>query len=216
MLIFVGLGNPGGKYAANRHNIGFMAMDTIVRRHNFSAPKSRFNAEVSEGNLGGTKILILKPQTFMNRSGQAVGEAMRYFKSTPDEVIVFYDEADLAEGKVKIKKGGGAAGHNGIKDIKNHIGADFTRVRLGVGHPRDNQASDNHPDGKLHSHVLSDFSKVDQKWLEPLLDTLADEADSLVEDRALSDGVRFMTNVARKLKPNKHEINNSDKESGQK
>ncbi|MCK5041340.1 MAG: aminoacyl-tRNA hydrolase [Sphingomonadales bacterium] len=211
MLIFVGLGNPGGKYAANRHNIGFMAMDTIVRRHNFSAPKSRFNAEVSEGNLGGTKILILKPQTFMNRSGQAVGEAMRYFKSTPDDVIVFYDEADLAEGKVKIKKGGGAAGHNGIKDIKNHIGADFTRVRLGVGHPRDR-----HPDEKLHSHVLSDFSKMDQKWLEPLLDTLADEADSLVEDRALSDGVKFMTNVARKLKPNKHELNNSDKESGQK
>ena len=211
MLIFVGLGNPGSKYAANRHNIGFMAMDTIVRRHNFSAPKSRFNAEVSEGNLGGTKILILKPQTFMNRSGQAVGEAMRYFKSTPDDVIVFYDEADLAEGKVKIKKGGGAAGHNGIKDIKNHIGADFTRVRLGVGHPRDI-----HPNEKLHSHVLSDFTKVDQKWLEPLLDTLADEADSLVEDRALSDGVKFMTNVARKLKPNKHEINNSDKESGQK
>lgn len=200
MLILVGLGNPGSKYAANRHNIGFMAMDTIVRRHNFSASKSRFKAQTHEGRLNGEKVLVIKPQTFMNRSGQAVGEAMRFYKASPSDVIVFYDEADLAAGKLKIKKGGGAAGHNGIKDITSHIGADYTRVRLGVGHPRDS-----HPDEKLHSHVLSDFSQLDKKWLEPMLDAMADQAESLVENNSISDGVKFMTNVARVLKPNKHE-----------
>jgi PTH1 family peptidyl-tRNA hydrolase len=212
MLILVGLGNPGSKYAANRHNIGFMAMDTIVHRHNFSPPSNRFKSEVSEGRLGGEKVLILKPQTFMNRSGQAVGEAMRYYKATPADVLVFYDEADLAQGKLKIKNGGGAAGHNGIKDITNHIGADYTRVRLGVGHPRDSETRE-----QLHQHVLSDFSKLDQKWLTPLLDAMADEADSLVEDGKLADGVKFMTNVACLLKPNKHETKNKENnsESGQ-
>lgn len=200
MLIFVGLGNPGAKYSANRHNIGFMAMDTIVRRHNFSSPKSRFNSFAYEGLINGTKILILQPQTFMNRSGQAVGEAMRYFKASPSEVIVFHDEADLMAGKIKVKKGGGAAGHNGIKDIAGHIGADFTRVRLGVGHPGE----------ALHSHVLSDFSKADQAWLQPMLDAIADNAQNLIEGDGLSDGVRFMTNVASQLKPNEHKKLNED------
>ena len=206
MLIFVGLGNPGAQYIANRHNIGFMAMDALVRRHNFSSYKSSFNSEASEGKIAGTKILILKPQTFMNRSGQAVGEAMRYYKLSPDEVIVFHDEADLGAGKIKIKKGGGAAGHNGLKDITSHIGADFSRVRLGVGHS-------NNSGEALHSHVLSDFSKADQTWLEPLLDAMADKADSLIEDGALSDGVKFMTNVANILKPNDH-TTSKNKENG--
>lgn len=194
MLIFVGLGNPGSQYAANRHNIGFMAVDSIIHRHNFSTNKNRFSSECAEGLLAGVKILILKPQTYMNKSGQAVGEAMRFYKLAPKDVIVFHDEVDLAASKVKVKFSGGSAGHNGIKDITAHIGADYTRVRLGVGHPG----------AALHNHVLSDFSKADQMWLTPLLDAIGDKAATLIESGEISDGVKFMTNLAQILKPNKH------------
>lgn len=173
MFLLVGLGNPGTKYAGNRHNIGFMAVDEIVRRHGFSSWRKRFHGEVSEGTLGGQKCLVLKPLTFMNESGQAVGEAIRFLNLEPHQVIVIYDEIDLLAGKVRVKLGGGAAGHNGIRSISAHIGPHYTRVRLGVGHPGDKNL--------VHPHVLSDFSKADKEWLLPLLDAVADYAPLLVE-----------------------------------
>ena len=173
MFLLVGLGNPGTKYAGNRHNIGFMAVDEIVRRHGFSTWRKRFHGEVSEGTLGLEKTLILKPLTYMNESGQSVGDAIRYLDIEPDRVIVIYDEIDLMAGKVRVKLGGGAAGHNGIRSIIAHIGPHYTRVRLGVGHPGDKNL--------VHPHVLSDFAKADKAWLSPLLDAVAEYAPHLVE-----------------------------------
>ena len=173
MFLLVGLGNPGTKYAGNRHNIGFMAVDEIVRRHGFSSWRKRFHGEVSEGALGGEKCVVLKPLTFMNESGQAVGEALRFLNLESDKVIVIYDEIDLLAGKVRVKLGGGAAGHNGIRSISAHISPHYTRVRLGVGHPGDKNL--------VHPHVLSDFAKADKVWLTPLLDAVADYAPLLVE-----------------------------------
>ena len=135
MLLVVGLGNPGGKYADNRHNIGFMAADEIVRRHSFSPWRSRFQADVSEGVLDGEKVLVMKPMTFMNESGRSVGEAVRFYKIDLADVIVLHDELDLVPGKMRVKLGGGHAGHNGLRSIHAHIGADFKRLRLGIGHP---------------------------------------------------------------------------------
>ncbi|MCJ9429708.1 aminoacyl-tRNA hydrolase [Kordiimonas marina] len=189
MLLFVGLGNPGGSYEKNRHNVGFMAVDEIVRRHNFLPWRKRFQGLVSEGTLGGQKILLLKPQTFMNLSGQAVGEAMRFFKLNPSDVFVLYDELDLAFGKVKVKTGGGAAGHNGIRSITQHIGADFHRVRIGIDHPGDK--------ARVHGHVLGDFAKAEQQLLETILDAVAQEAGYL----AAGDTPRFMSEVARTINP---------------
>ena len=189
MFLLVGLGNPGAKYAGNRHNIGFMAVDEIVRRHGFSSWRKRFHGEVSEGTLGTEKTLVLKPLTFMNESGQAVGEAIRFFNLEPDRVIVIYDEIDLLAGKVRVKLGGGAAGHNGIRSISAHIGPHYTRVRLGVGHPGDKTL--------VHPHVLSDFAKADKIWLSPLLDAVADYAALLVED----DTATFQNKVHLALKP---------------
>jgi len=189
MLLLVGLGNPGARYAGNRHNIGFMAADLIVRRHGFSPWRKRFQGDAAEGTLAGERALVLKPQTFMNHSGQSVGEAMNFYKLTPDDVVVLYDEIDLAPGKVKVKKGGGAAGHNGIRSIDAHIGPDFWRVRLGVGHPGDK--------ARVHGHVLSDFSKADDAWLEKLLDAVSDAAPLLVQ----KDDNKFMTKVALLTQP---------------
>ena len=188
MLLLVGLGNPGSKYDNNRHNIGFMAADIIARRHNFSAPRDRFQAQVYEGRLGSEKCLILKPQTYMNLSGQAVGEAVRYFKLTPDDVIVFHDELDIPAGKVKFKTGGGHAGHNGLRSIEQHIGKEFHRIRMGIGHPGDKS--------RVTGHVLGDFSKQDQEWLDPLLDAVADAAPKLAES-----GAAFLNAVGLILKP---------------
>ncbi|WCL55170.1 aminoacyl-tRNA hydrolase [Gimibacter soli] len=193
MLLFVGLGNPGSEYQNHRHNIGFMAVDRIVRRHVFSPERTRFNALVSEGMIGGEKILTIKPQTFMNRSGQSVGEAMRFYKLTPADVVVFYDELDLAFAKIKVKTGGGAAGHNGIRSIDQHIGADFMRVRLGIGHPGDKS--------RVTGHVLGNFAKAEEDELDKLLDAVAAECGWL----AKRDPVRFMTDVARHLQPPKPE-----------
>ena len=189
MFLLVGLGNPGTKYAGNRHNIGFMAVDEIVRRHGFSPWRKKFHGEVSEGILGMQKTLVLKPLTFMNESGQAVGEAIRFLGMEPEQVIVIYDEIDLMAGKVRVKLGGGAAGHNGIRSITAHIGPYYTRVRLGVGHPGDKTL--------VHPHVLSDFAKVDKVWLTPLLDAVAECAALLVE----GDTATFQNKVHLALAP---------------
>lgn len=193
MKLFVGLGNPGGKYENHRHNIGFMAVDEIVRRHNFlpgiGAGKKRWQALTHEGLIEGEKIIAIKPQTFMNESGRSVGEAMRFFKLKPADVIVFYDELDIAFGKVKAKLGGGAAGHNGIRSITAHIGAEFERVRIGIDHPGDK--------ARVHGHVLGDFSKKEQAALPELLDAIAAEAGYM----AKGDRARFLTEIARHIAP---------------
>ena len=175
MILLVGLGNPGEKYARNRHNIGFMAADAIVRRHSFSPPRARFQGLVSEGTLGGDKTIVLKPTTYMNESGRAVGEAMRFYKLTPADIVVFYDELDLEAGKVRVKTGGGAAGHNGIRSIAAHIGPDFRRVRIGIGHPGAKE--------RVLGHVLGDFAKADAAWVEPMLDAMADAAPLLAQGK---------------------------------
>lgn len=172
MHLLVGLGNPGPKYAGNRHNIGFMAVDEIVRRHGFSAWRRRFQGEAAEGTLAGEKVLALKPATYMNESGRSVGEAARFFDIDPAQVIVFYDEIDLIEGKLRVKFGGGAAGHNGIRSIIAHLGPHFQRVRLGIGHPGEK--------GLVHPHVLGDFAKADRVWLEPLIEAVAEHAGLLI------------------------------------
>jgi len=189
MLLLAGLGNPGPSYANNRHNIGFMAVDEIVRRHSFSPWRSRFQADCAEGFLAGEKVLVVKPQTYMNDSGRAVGEALRFYKLAPEEVFVLYDEIDLAPGKVRVKQGGGTGGHNGIRSLEAHIGKDFWRVRLGVGHP-------GHKD-LVHGHVLSDFAKADKVWLDKLLDAVASEIPLLIAGEA----PRFMSRVAEIVNP---------------
>ncbi|MDP6689313.1 MAG: aminoacyl-tRNA hydrolase [Alphaproteobacteria bacterium] len=192
MLLLVGLGNPGSKYADNRHNIGFMAVDEIVRRHGFAPERRRFQGLTSEGTLGGQKVLVLKPQTFMNESGRSVGEAARFFKIDAERIIVFHDELDLEPGKLRVKKGGGLAGHNGLKSLAAHIGKDFRRVRLGIGHPGDKN--------RVMSYVLRDFPKADDKWLDPLLDAMAEAAPLL----ALKDDAAFASKVALILNPPVH------------
>jgi PTH1 family peptidyl-tRNA hydrolase len=190
MLIIAGLGNPGSKYAGHRHNIGFMAVDEIVRRHGFSAWRKKFKAEISEGLLGGESVLLMKPQTFMNESGRAVGEAMRFYNLGPENLIVLYDELDLAPGKVRIKTGGGSGGHNGIRSIDAHAGKDYARVRLGIGHP-------GHKD-RVTGHVLGDFAKADHDWLDPLLDEIGRSAELL----AKRDDAGFMNKLALALGSN--------------
>lgn len=174
MLIIAGLGNPGSKYAGNRHNIGFMAVDAIHSRHGFSPWSKKFKAEISEGELGAEKVLLMKPQTFMNLSGEAVGEAMRFYKLQPADLVAIYDELDLPPAKARLKTGGGNGGHNGIKSLEAHCGKEFRRLRLGIGHPGVKEL--------VHNHVLGDFAKADRTWLEPLLDALADNADMLVRN----------------------------------
>jgi PTH1 family peptidyl-tRNA hydrolase len=187
MLIIAGLGNPGSKYAGNRHNIGFMAVDTIHRRHSFSPWSKKFKAEISEDELDGEKVLLIKPQTYMNLSGESVGEAMRFYKLQPSDLVAIYDELDLAPGKARLKTGGGHGGHNGIKSLDAHCGREYRRLRLGIGHPGVKEM--------VQHHVLGDFAKVDQSWLEPLLDALADNAGMLVrnEDSQLMNKLALAT-----------------------
>ena len=189
MLLLVGLGNPGSRYAANRHNIGFMAVDEIVHRHGFGPWRKRFQAETAEGRIGDEKMLALKPQTYMNESGRAVGEAMRFFDLTPDDVIVLHDEIDLVPAKVRVKTGGGAAGNNGIRSITAHIGEDFHRVRLGVGKPEGK--------GIAHHHVLGDFAKADRDWLLPLIAAIGENASLLAQ----RDFASFQNKVHLALNP---------------
>ncbi|WP_337187677.1 aminoacyl-tRNA hydrolase [Phenylobacterium sp.] len=201
MLLIAGLGNPGPNYAKNRHNIGFMAVDEIARRWGFSAARSRFQSHASEGAIdtpqGPIRTLILKPQTFYNEAGRAVGEAVKFFKlDPPTDVVVFYDEIDLAPGRFRMKAGGGAAGNNGVRSITSQIGPHFRRARLGTGHPGDKAL--------VHGHVLSDFHKADMRWVEPLLQACADAAPLL----ALGEDEKYQAEVMRlapaeKLDPRK-------------
>jgi PTH1 family peptidyl-tRNA hydrolase len=189
MLILAGLGNPGPQYAGNRHNIGAMAVDAIARRWRFDAERSRFRSLARTGEIdspsGPVKALILKPQTYYNESGRAVSEAMKFFKLTPADVVVFYDEIDLAPGRFRMKTGGGAAGNNGVRSVTAHIGPDFRRARLGTGHP-------GHKD-RVQGHVLSDFHKVDKEWVEALLGACADAAPLL----AAGEDEKYQTEVMR-------------------
>jgi PTH1 family peptidyl-tRNA hydrolase len=183
MLLIAGLGNPGRRYVGNRHNIGFMAVDEIHRRHRFSPWRTRFEGETSEGMLDGEKTLLLKPATYMNESGRSVGQAMRFYKMAPADVVVIYDELDLPPGKVRVKAGGGNAGNKGLKSIEAHIGSGFRRIRLGIGHPGAKEL--------VNSYVLSDFAKADHAWLQPLLAAVAEHAPLL----AKGDEANFMNRL---------------------
>jgi PTH1 family peptidyl-tRNA hydrolase len=194
MLLLVGLGNPGPKYAGHRHNIGFMALDEIARRHGLGPWRRRFHGLVAEGSVAGIKVLALKPATFMNRSGQAVGEALRFYKLEPGQVTVFYDEIDLRPGKVKVKRGGGAGGHNGVRSLDAHIGRDYWRVRLGVGHPGDKDL--------VHGYVLRDFAKAEGPGVDKLLAAVADELPRLLA----GDPGAFMSRVAHLTAPPKPKL----------
>ncbi len=183
MKLFVGLGNPGGEYARHRHNVGFMAVDRIAAEHGFGPWKRRFQGVTADGEIAGARVVLLKPQTYMNESGRAVGEAARFLKIAEENIVVFYDEIDLVPGKLKVKTGGGNAGHNGLRSISAHLGNDYVRVRIGVGHPGSKD---------LVAHwVLRDFAKADHAWLEPLLEAVAKSAGRLVKN----DQSRFITDV---------------------
>lgn len=187
MQLWTGLGNPGPQYAMHRHNIGFMAVDAIAEVHGFAAPRRAFQGWIQEGRIGTQKILLLKPGTYMNESGRSVGEAMRFYKLTPGDVTVFHDELDLAPFKLKVKTGGGHAGHNGLRSTDAHIGPDFRRIRLGIGHP-------GHKD-RVSPYVLGNFAKAELDDLTDLLGAVAAEAPWL----AAGDDVRFMNEVARRM-----------------
>jgi len=188
MKLLVGLGNPGNQYAGNRHNIGFMAIDAVARAHNAGPWKTKHSALLSEASIDGEKVMLLKPQTFMNRSGDSVQQAAQFYKIAPADIIVLYDELDLAPGKVRVKVGGGNGGHNGLRSIDPQIGLDYKRVRLGIGHP-----------GKefVTPHVLGDFAKADQSWLTPLLDGIGKHVALLLK----GDDAGFMNKLALALKP---------------
>ncbi|MEE9375978.1 MAG: aminoacyl-tRNA hydrolase [Rhizobiaceae bacterium] len=203
MLIIVGLGNPGAKHAKQRHNVGFMAVDEIHRHENFSPWKARFQALTCEGQLGGVKTLLIKPTTFMNESGRAVGEAARFYKVDPNDIIVLYDELDLASGKLRIKSGGGSGGHNGIRSIDAHIGKEYRRVRIGIDHPGHK--------ARVTGHVLGDFAKADHQWLDPLLQEIGRNADYL----AKGDDPGFLNQIALRLNPNETIPNNKSKSKSQ-
>ncbi|MFY9629562.1 MAG: aminoacyl-tRNA hydrolase [Methylocystis sp.] len=190
MLLFVGLGNPGREYARNRHNIGFMALDAIARRHGFPAPRAKFQGLAREGTIGGERVILLQPQTYMNESGRSVGEAARFHKIGLGDIIVFHDELDLAPAKLRIKIGGGNAGHNGLRSITAHMGNDYKRVRLGIGHPGDKAL--------VHGYVLSDFAKAEEPWVENVCDALADNAAMLVsgDDAGLQNKVHLALDAA--------------------
>ena len=172
MLILAGLGNPGGAYGGNRHNIGFMAVDAIARRHNAGPWRTRFQGLAAEAVIAGEKVLLLKPMTYMNESGRAIGEAMRFFRLEPADVVVLHDELDLPDGKLKMKTGGGNAGHNGLRSTTACIGNDYRRIRLGIGHPGDKAL--------VHAWVLSDFAKAERPWVEDLCSAIADNAELIV------------------------------------
>ncbi|MEQ8747864.1 aminoacyl-tRNA hydrolase [Pyruvatibacter sp.] len=184
MLLIAGLGNPGPKYENHRHNIGFMAVDAIARDHGFGPWRAGFQGAVSEGRLGTEKVLLLKPQTYMNDSGISVSQAANFYKLGPNDVYVIYDEIDLAPMKVRVKAGGGAAGHNGIRSIAAHFGKDFMRVRLGVGHPGDKN--------KVPGYVLKDFAKAERPWVEAVIEAVSDAVVHLAQQR----DSEFMNKVA--------------------
>ena len=188
MKLFVGLGNPGAQYARHRHNVGCMALDKIVESHSLGSWRKRFQGETAEGTLGGERVVLLKPTTYMNDSGRSVGEAARFLKIDVADIYVFHDEIDLAPGKLKVKVGGGNAGHNGLRSITAHMGNDYHRVRIGVGHPGVKDA--------VAHYVLRDFAKVEYGWLDPLLDAMAEASPFL----AKGDSSRFLSQVALKTR----------------
>ena len=185
MLLFVGLGNPGERYAANRHNIGFMAMQAIAKRHGIAPWRRRFQGVAVEGAIGAEKVLLLLPGTFMNESGRAVAEAAHFYKLGLTDVVVFHDELDLPPGKLRVKTGGGNAGHNGLRSISAHIGNDYRRVRFGIGHPGDKDM--------VEPYVLQNFAKSERPWVEALCETVADNADLLAkgEDASFQNKVHL-------------------------
>lgn len=189
MRLFVGLGNPGAKYMHNRHNVGFMALDRIQSDHGFAPWRRKFQGQVSEGLLGREKVILLKPETFMNLSGQSVGEAMRFYKLTADDVMVFHDELDLAPRKIRVKHGGGHAGHNGLRSLHQHIGEAYGRVRIGIGHP-------GHKD-RVSGYVLHDFARADAEWLDDLMRGIEDGAAYLAE----GDGAKFLNAIGLRMGP---------------
>lgn len=189
MKLIVGLGNPGAKYAQNRHNIGFMAVERIAADHDFGPWKSKHQGSLSEGRFGSTRAVLLRPETFMNKSGDSVAAAMRFYKLEAEDVIVLHDELDLAPGKVKVKMGGGHAGHNGLRSIHSHLGPEYGRVRLGVGHP-------GHKD-RVAGYVLSDFAKAEANWLDDVLHGISDGAEYL----ATGDTAKFMNAVSLRTAP---------------
>lgn len=191
MFLVVGLGNPGPAYVGNRHNIGFMAVDEIVRRHGFSPWRTKFQGEIADGVVDGKKALVLKPMTYMNDSGRSVLAAATFYKISSEDIIVFHDEIDLAPGKLRVKRGGGHAGHNGLRSIHAGLGADYARVRMGVGHPGDK--------GEVKNYVLKDFSKADQEWLDPMLDGCAEFLGDVLD----GDDPSFMSKVAHRISPNR-------------
>lgn len=183
MLLLVGLGNPGGVHSKNRHNIGFMAVDEIVRRHSLSAYRNKFSGQLTEGNIGCERVLVLKPSTFMNESGRSVIAVSDFYKLQPRDILVIHDELDLDNGKLRLKTGGGHAGHNGLRSIHAHIGDDYRRLRIGIGHPGDKSL--------VTSHVLKDFSKLEIKWLNPLLESIAEH----IELALVGDDASFLNRV---------------------
>ncbi len=189
MRLFVGLGNPGSEYRNNRHNIGFMAADEIVNRHSFAPFRSKFQGQICEGTIAKKKIIVLKPSTYMNESGKAIQAVMAFYKLPIDDIIVFHDEMDLAAGKIRMKTGGGHAGHNGIRSIQSYIGADFQRVRLGVGHPGNKE--------QVINHVLKDFSKTDHQWLDIMIKAIGENIDLLIKGEDSS----FISKVSSALNP---------------
>lgn len=190
-LLIAGLGNPGAEYARNRHNAGFMAVDTIHENYDFGPWRARFSGAISEGTLGRRKTWLLKPATYMNESGQSIGPAMRFFKLPLSALVVIHDEIDLAAAKLKVKTGGGDAGNNGARSITAALGPDYRRVRIGIGHPGEKH--------RVHGHVLGNFSKADEEWLVPMLSAIADAAPLLAKD----DDVAFMNKVALLTQPPK-------------
>ena len=189
MKLFVGLGNPGAEYANHRHNIGFMAVDRIAADHSFGPWKKAHQGLVSEGRLGGDKVMMLKPDTYMNKSGQAVQSAVSFYKLPLTDVVIFHDELDLAPAKLRVKRGGGHAGHNGLRSVHAHLGEAYARVRVGIGHP-------GHKDA-VAGYVLHDFAKADQDWIAPLLQGISDGADALAQ----GDDAKFLNTVALRVNP---------------
>lgn len=194
MFIIVGLGNPGPEHAAQRHNIGFMAVDVIHARHGFQPWRRRFQAMTAEGTLAGVKTLLLKPQTYMNLSGASVGEAAKFYKVDPPDILVIHDEVDLAPGRIRMKAGGGSAGHNGLRSISGQLGDNYRRLRIGIGHPGVKEM--------VPIHVLHDFHKADRDWLVPLLDAIADQAGLLAEGKDAA----FASRVHDQLAPPKPKV----------
>jgi PTH1 family peptidyl-tRNA hydrolase len=184
MKLIAGLGNPGARYARNRHNIGFLVVDALARAYNASPWRSRFQGEAAEATIGGQRVLLLKPQTYMNESGRSVGQAMTFYKIALSDVVVFHDELDLPPGRLKVKTGGGNAGHNGLRSISALCGNDYRRVRVGIGHPGDKAL--------VHNYVLSDFAKSEQDWVEAMISACVKAAPHLVA----GDDARFASDIA--------------------